>query len=208
MSSFGVNDIWTQQAELFASDLCEFCRFGSAVAVEGDTIVIGAVHYAPPSSSGAVYIFGRSDGVWSEQDTLTLSAPDTNDVFGRSVAISGDTIVVGAPGRDAGATQAGAAYVYLMSGGTWTEEAELLASDAAAERRFGTSVAIDGDTIAVGASGNGEADDNAGSACVFVRSDGTWTEQALLTASDGAADDRFGGGGDPQRRHRRCRSAL
>ncbi len=116
------------------------------------------------------------------------------DLFGRSVAVSGDTAVVGAPGDDIGAnTSQGSAYVFTRSGTNWTQQQKLTSSDGAAGDVFGYSVSISGDTIVVGAYlADVGANADQGAAYVFTRSSGTWTQQAKLTASDGAAGDFFG----------------
>jgi len=120
-----------------------------------------------------------------EQIALTASDGATNDLFGFSVAVDGDTAVVGAYDDEVTFPNQGSAYVFIRSGSTWTQQGKLTASDGAALDSFGTSVAIFGDSIVVGTSGN------PGSAYVFTRSGGTWTEQQKLTASDGAAGDYF-----------------
>ena len=109
-----------------------------------------------------------------------------------SVAIAGDTIVVGAWLDDDNGTDSGSAYVFTRTGTTWTEQAKLTASDGAADDQFGISVAIAGDTIVVGAYRDDDNGTDSGSAYVFTRTGTTWTQQAKLTASDGAADDQFG----------------
>lgn len=124
----------------------------------------------------------------TQHTKLTASDGEANDYFGRSVSISGDWAVVGAPNHDA----AGAAYVLSRSGTTWTEQAKLTASDGAANDFFGFSVVISGDTVVVGAVGDDDNGSNSGSAYVFTRGGTTWTEQAKLTAGDGAADDWLG----------------
>lgn len=135
---------------------------------------------------------GQCDG--EEVAFLIGSDLAANDLSGNSVAIDGDTAVVGNPGDDnIGGTAAGSAYVFVQSGGVWTQQVKLLASDGAEGDTFGTSVAIYGDTIIVGA----QQDDHAGgaqsgSAYIFVRSGGVWSQQAKLTASDAAANDFFG----------------
>src|SRR5207248_644726 len=136
--------------------------------------------------------------------------------FGRSVAISGDTVVIGAEHESSAATgvggnqadnsasAAGAAYVFVRSGTTWTQEAYLKASNAGANDGFGESVAISGDTVVVGAANEdshatgvdaNQADESAadsGAAYVFVRSGTTWAQQAYLKASNTGAGDEFG----------------
>ncbi|XYH97831.1 hypothetical protein ACMHYB_60445 [Sorangium sp. So ce1128] len=194
--------IWAQQAKLTASDGAAEDLFGSSVAVSGDgsTAVVGAPgdNVGSNPGQGSAYVFVRSGTTWTEQAKLTASDGAASDLFGSSVAVSGDgsTAVVGASLDDVGGNpNQGSAYVFVRSGTTWTEQAKLTASDGAAEDLFGSSVAVSGDgsTAVVGArlddvGGN----ENQGSAYVFVRSGTTWTEQAKLTASDGAAGDRLG----------------
>ncbi len=118
-----------------------------------------------------------------------------NSLFGWSVAIDGDTAVVGALGDSLHGPNFGAAYVFTRTGGVWTEQANLTASDAEPDHNFGRSVALSGDTLAVGAPGDtdtGAKGADTGAAYVFVRTDGVWAEQAKLTASDGATTDNFG----------------
>jgi len=193
-----IGTIWTEQAKLIASDAAASDAFGTSVAVSGDTAVIGAYQDDDGgSSSGSAYVYVRSGGVWTQQAKLTAADAAANDYFGYSVAVSGDTAVVGAYLDDrpnpVGA-DAGAAYVFVRTGGVWTQQAKLTAaSDAAAGDQFGYSVAVSGDTALVGSihdTHQGGAD--AGSAYVFIRAGGVWTQQAKLTASDAAAGDLFG----------------
>ena len=155
---------WSQQQKLTASDAAPNDDFGLAVAVSGDTAVVGAIGDDDAGRvSGAAYVFVRSGTRWSQQQKLTASDAASNDLFGISVAVSGDTAVVGARGDDdAGGVNSGAAYVFVRSGTRWSEQQKLTASDAAAGIRFGNSVAVSGDTAVVGAF----EDD---SAYVFVR---------------------------------------
>ena len=131
---------------------------------------------------------------WGGQKKLTASDGAATDSFGNSVALSGDTALVGALGGDVGAfADQGSAYVFVRSGATWTQQQKLVASDGAYSDQFGVSVALSGDTALVGApSDDVGANANQGSAYVFVRNGATWAEQQKLTASDGAADDLFG----------------
>ncbi|UCG17078.1 MAG: hypothetical protein JSV19_03410, partial [Phycisphaerales bacterium] len=188
--------VWTEQTKLTASDAAAGDIFGASVSVFGNTAVIGAAldDHTGGTDAGAAYVFVRSDGVWTEQTKLTASDAAGGDYFGYSVSVSGDTAVIGAFYHDhAGGSDAGAAYVFVRSGGVWTEQAKLTASDAAADDHFGWSVAVSGDTVVIGAHFADPAGvSKAGAAYVFVRSGSVWTEQAKLTASDGAADDFFG----------------
>ncbi|MBN8589508.1 MAG: T9SS type A sorting domain-containing protein [Rhodothermia bacterium] len=220
---------WTQQAYLKASNTEIEDRFGTSVAISGNTIVVGALEEDSnatgvngtesnnsATTSGAAYVFVRSGTNWTQQAYLKASNTGGGDAFGVSVAISGDTIVVGANGEDSNATgvnatesnnsasASGAAYVFIRSGSTWTQQAYLKASNTEASDLFGYAVAISGDTIVVGAFGegsnttgvNGTQTDNSakesGAAYVFVRSGTTWTQQAYLKASNTEAGDRFG----------------
>ncbi len=131
-------------------------------------------------------LWPRHVGQMSEQAKLTSGDPQADEHFGVSVAISGDSVAVGAPGDD---EASGSAYVFQRSGTTWTQQAKVSASDAAAGDLFGAAIAISGDTVAVGAPGDDEA---SGSVYVFQRSGTTWTQQAKVSASDAARGDLFG----------------
>ncbi|MEK6642674.1 MAG: FG-GAP repeat protein [Planctomycetota bacterium] len=187
---------WIQQAKLIASDAAVADLFGVSVALSGDTAVVGAFFEdnAGGSEAGSAYVFVRSGTVWTQQTKLIASDAAVADLFGTSVALSGDTAVVGANSDDnTGGANAGSAYVFVRSGTIWTEQAKLTASDAAVSDLFGVSVAISGDTALVGANNDDNAfDADAGSAYIFVRSGVAWTQQARLVASDAAATDNFG----------------
>ena len=201
---------------LAASDAASYDYFGYSVAIDGDTIVIGAsgcIWSYCSSIAGSAYVFHTSDGgaTWVEMAKLTASDAASNDLFGTSVAISGGTIVVGAYAKN---DDTGAAYVYRTSDGWDTHtEMKLTAPDAAAGDQFGISVAIDGTTVVVGASGKESGDDctyaydfwsgeyewsgddcDHGAVYVFLTTDGraTYDQVAKLTAADAAAFDRFG----------------
>jgi FG-GAP repeat len=192
-----IDPTFTQQQKLEASDPAAGDGFGNSVAISGKTVVVGApgnVGGGAGIAQGSAYVFVRSGGVWSQQQKLEAADAAANDVFGFSVAISGETIVVGAVGDDgaAGSGQ-GSAYVFVRSGGVWSQQQKLEASDAAAFDNFGFSVAISGKTIVVGAVGDaGATGIFQGSAYVFVRSGGVWSQQQKLEASDAAALDFFG----------------
>jgi hypothetical protein len=193
---------WTQQAKLTASDGDPGDRFGTSVAVDRDTAVIGANFDEDPNGedAGSAYVFTRSEGEWTQQAKLTASDGETNDNFGVSVAVDKDTAVVGAEfDANPNAGDAGSAYVFVRSGEEWTRQAELIASDGDNSDFFGASVAVDCDTAVVGAredeDPNGEGDEpfsGAGSAYVFSRSEGNWAQQNKLAADDGDAGDDFG----------------
>ncbi|HEX2619367.1 MAG TPA: FG-GAP repeat protein, partial [Phototrophicaceae bacterium] len=122
---------------LLASDGALNDRFGGAVAVSGNTAVIGAAN--ANGELGAAYVFTRNGNIWTQQQELIASDAAIDDLFGWSVAISGDVAVVGAFGKN---SNQGAAYVFTRSGTTWTQQQKLTASDAASGDSFGISVAI------------------------------------------------------------------
>lgn len=134
----------------------------------------------------------RSGTSWSEQAKLTASDAAAGDWFGYSVAVSGDTAVVGANGDDDGGSASDSAYVFVRSGMSWNEQTKLTASDPAIGDNFGTSVALSGHTAVVGAPFDDDGITNSGSAYVFVRSGTSWSEQAKLIAGDADAGDNFG----------------
>lgn len=220
---------WNQQAYIKASNTDAHDRFGETVDISGDTIVVGAWAEASSATgingnqnnnsapqSGAAYVFTRSGTTWSQQAYLKASNAAQGDYFGESVAISGNTIVVGARLEDSNATgvngnqannsasSAGAAYVFVRTGTNWSQQAYLKASNTEAGDYFGERVAIDGDTIAVAtyvedsaATGvNGNQNDNsapqAGAVYVFVRTGTTWSQQAYIKSSNTEIGDWFG----------------
>ena len=167
-----------------APDAVEKDFFGSSVAVNGETVVVGAIlaDGAAGFGQGSAYVFVRSGGVWSLQQKLVAADGAGGDVFGRSVAISNETIVVGAD-LDDGA--AGSAYVFVRSGGVWTQQQKLEAPDAQAGDIFGMGMSISGETLVVGVLGQLAS-------YVFVRSAGHWNLQQKLEASDPGLFDGFG----------------
>jgi len=223
-------DTWTQQAYIKASNAGAGDRFGYSVALSGDTLAVGAIFEDSDATgvngdqldddgvnSGAVYVFVRDGATWTQQAYIKASNTDSGDWFGSSVALSGDTLAVGATQEDSGATgvdqnqtietapDSGAVYVFVREGDVWTQQAYVKASNTDSFDAFGTSVALDGDTLAVGAhreasnakgiNPGGEADNsatNSGAVYVFSRSGGSWSQQAFVKASNSEAEDQFG----------------
>jgi len=192
----------TQTAKLTASDGAANDNFGESVSVTGGTIVAGAYGDDDNGSlSGSAYVFVKPSGGWSDAtQTAKLTASDgtANDHFGISVSVSGDTIVVGAPHDNDNGTESGSAYVFVKPSDGWsdtTQTAKLTASDGAVEDNFGWSVSVSGDTVVVGAVDDDANGDGSGSAYVFEKPSGGWsdaTQTAKLADIDGAADDDFG----------------
>ncbi len=185
----------TQQVKLTASDGTTNNFFGDSVAISGDTALVGQSGDLLGASfvgSGAGYVFVRSGTTWSQQAKLVTSTHATGDSCGRSVALEGDTAVVGCVRQTGTVTRQGVVYVFVRSGTSWTQQARLTASDPAADDNFGVSVAISGETLLVGAHGHNDHGADSGSAYVFVRSGTSWTQQAKIDAADAAAGDLFG----------------
>ena len=217
------NGIWSQQAYVKSSPVHGtsnewYDNFGAAMAMSGNTLVVGELGSFPSilcGNSGAAYVFVRTNNVWSEQAQL-LQKCGAEERFGGSVAISGNTIVVGAPGEDSSASGvngdedddslggSGAAYVFVRSAGNWTQQAYLKASRPDGGDGFGDSVAIFGDKVAVGATGedskatgwNGNQGINAkfdsGAVYVFARVGTSWSQHGYFKASNTDGKDAFG----------------
>ncbi len=184
---------WNLPQKLIAADGAEGDEFGYGVAVSGNTVVVAAPRDDDEyEDSGSVYVFTRSGNAWNQQAKLTASDGAAGDLFGISVAIFGDTLVVGADLTDDKGENSGAAYVFNRTGDSWSQQAKLIADDGAAGDLFGIRVAVSGNTAVIGAARDDDKAENSGSAYVFVRDGATWRQQAKLTADDGAANDRFG----------------
>jgi hypothetical protein len=170
-------------------------QFGVAVDIDGDTIVVGApdASHSSEMDAGSVYVFARaSDGTWDEAQRLIASDPTAGQRFGRSVAIDGGRIAVGAfTNGMVTADDSGKVYVFeANAGGTYAEVARLVASDGAEGDGLGWSVDIDGDRIASGAPMD---DSSEGSVYVFTRATGgVWSEAERLTATDGSDGAELG----------------
>jgi hypothetical protein len=158
--------------------------FGYSVAFDGTMIAVGSAYHSP----NAAYVFIKNGRTWSQQAELVESDSQGPDYFGSVVAISGGTAVVGAYQHTVGSNPAqGAAYVFVQSGTTWSQQAELTASNGVAYDGFGNSLAFEGRTVVVGGPYVGP-----GAAYVFLRSGGEWNQRAELMAADGEPGDWFG----------------
>jgi hypothetical protein len=171
-----LGDFWG--SELAASDGVSNDNFSLSVAIEGDTCVIGAA--GTNSNAGSAYVFtSDASGNWNQVAQLTASDGVSNDYFGASVAIAGDTCVIGASGTN---SNAGSAYVFTSdASGNWNQVAQLTASDGVGDDNFGACVAIEGDTCVIGAAGTNS---NAGSAYVYGS---TAAETGACCVSSGCA---------------------
>lgn len=188
--------VWALEQQVLGSDTAAEDLFGRSIALVGNTAVIGSwqAAVAGKAGAGAAYVFVRSGTSWAEQAKLVAADAAADAAFGFSVALSGNTAVVGAVATSvAGKAGAGAAYVFVRSGTTWTQQAKLTAADAGADDSFAESVAIDGETVLVGSPyADVLGDGDRGAAYVFVRSGTTWSQQQKLAPSDGSGGDHAG----------------
>lgn len=184
---------WTQQATLFASDGEEWDRFGLSVSLDGDTALIGAYGDDDKGNwSGSAYVFTRTGSTWTQQAKLLASDGVEYDLFGASVALDGDTALIGAPGDGYQRVGPGTAYVFKRSGTTWTQQAKLSDPNGAQADQFGVSVSLDGDTALIGAQQCENDREGSGVAYVFTRTGTIWSQQSQLIEPDGERWDRFG----------------
>jgi hypothetical protein len=180
-----VGEEWILRQKLSSTDGTSDDHFGWDVAISGDTIVVGS-YDLNEVDHGAAYVFTGSNGTWNQQQKLTPAIGSVTEQFGSSVAISGETVLVGAHGSDG---FRGAAYVFVRNGGTWSEQQKLSGSDTIANDEFGWSVDLSGETAIIGAP---RVQSAKGAAYVFSLSGSVWSEQQKLTASDGSAFAQFG----------------
>lgn len=184
---------WTEQQKLVASDGGNKDYLGYAVALSGDTALVGAPGFRAASTRGAAYVFVRTATSWVEQQQLLAADGSDGDWFGARVALAGDTAVIGAP-NDSTDSQLwhGSVYVFERSGDVWTQRDKLTAHDAQAGALFGSAVAISSSTAVIGAYGLSLAGALQGSAYVFTLDGTVWAEQQKLAADDGEVSDCFG----------------
>jgi len=222
---------WSQQAYIKASNTDTGDQFGRSVALDGDTLAVGAVAEDSnamgvdgngadnnASTSGAVYVFTRSGITWIQQAYVKASNTGAGDQFGINVALTGDTLAVGAQMEDGNGTgvnsgdendnsaiNSGAVYVFTRTGSTWTQQAYIKAPNSGAGDEFGRSVALNDETLAIGAyreDSNGigvnsgaEANDSvtdSGAVYIFTRTGSTWAQQAYIKASNASPNYRLG----------------
>lgn len=188
-----VDGVWKQAAKLTASDAQRSDGFGSAVALFGETALIGAPDDDNDGySRGSVYVFERINGAWVETAKLTADDGANWDQFGTAVALSTDTALVGAHYHDDGAGSSGSVYVFEKLNGRWTQTDELQAEDRKSDALFGYSIALEGNTALIGAYRDDGPRINSGAAYVFEAAGGKWSQAAKLTAADAGEGDYFG----------------
>jgi hypothetical protein len=189
------NGNWTLTAQLTAPD--DFSFFPSSAAISGNTVVVGSSISDSPSAfqSGVAYVFRFHQGQWSGPVTLTASDATSFGQFGSSVSIDGNLIAVGAITQPGLTGQSGAAYVFASQGGAWSQTTKLVANDGQDFDNFGFSISSSGQTVFVGSSSHTPLTTGvlqAGSAYVFQGDDGWWRQTAELAASDGIPSGDYG----------------
>jgi len=197
-------DEFAQQAYLKAFNAEDNDQFGFSISLSDDTLAVGAVGKNSEVNNdvdvGAVYVFTRNNGIWTRQATLKALDAEENDQFGFSVTLSGDTLAVGAVGKnsiDNIKPDIGAVYVFSRDiDGNWTQQALLRASNAEDNDQFGFSISLSNDTLAVGAVGKNSIDNikpDIGAVYVFTRDNaGDWRQQDFISAFNAEDNDQFG----------------
>ena len=213
-------NLWVQEAWLAASDGATDDMFGASVSIEKGQVAVGAPFNDDDGrNSGSAYVFrlddngtplDPTDDLWVEEDKLTALDASEGDIFGISVSISVDRVIVGAMEDDDAGPGSGAAYIFRRDHNDtphdpgddfWVQESKLIPWDVSESDLFGISVAIRGHRAIIGARDDDDAGGNSGSAYVFRHDDNDtpydptddrWVQEAKLTASDAAAGDRFG----------------
>lgn len=186
---------WNQIQKFTSSDVVRYDQFGSSIDVDGKTAVIGA-KYADPggkAQAGAAYVFAEAaDGTWNQMVKLVADDGAATDQFGRSVAISGDTVLIGSYWHEVhGQALQGAAYVFTKENGVWplTQTQELVADDGHSNDQFGWAVALDDGVALISAPFNMG---NTGAVYAFVESNGEWAQSSKLTPETDFSSDLFG----------------
>ena len=191
LAGFMVSESEASPYKLMADDSDVFDQFGCSVAVDGNTVLVGAYNHSQTmGNDGAVYVFNRHGSSWeSPTQLMPLDAGWNSREFGYAVAMDANTAIVGAPWASGG----GCAFIFQYDGIEWYQQARLVANDANGDfALFGCSVAIDGDSVLVGAHYDNQDAENSGAAYVFKRDGSLWTQQARLKPSDAGADQWFG----------------
>ncbi len=193
--NLGGADNWGERVKITASDAAVGARFGISIALDGDTLAVGAS--GESASQGAVYVFERDLGganVWGQRIKITSASGAAGDQFGRAVSLSGDTIAAGAPFDDDKGADSGAAFVFDRNQGgadTWGQVTKLTAADGAAWNKFGTAIATDGNDVLVGAPYDDDLGLRTGSVYIYDR-DQSWSQVQKLIRADAVPKTAFG----------------
>lgn len=187
---------WSEEQTLFASDGVDGDAFGASVSLSGNRLLVGAEGAPGEPGSGAAYVFERPDATsdFAEVEKLTPSDGAAEDFFGQSCALDGDLAVLGSPQHEGGGApvDSGAVYVFEFDGLDWNETVKLAPAVPLSDDRYGRSVALEGETLVVGA--YSEAGTTTGRAFVYDRQGGSWGETAQYVGADSVVADQFGHG--------------
>ena len=185
--------VWTEEQKLLASDGIAEAGFGCCAALDGDTLFIGACQDDDNGHfSGSAYVFIRTGTTWTFQAKLLPSDGAAEEQFGESVALKGNTAIIGAWYDNDNGLHSGSAYVFTRTGTTWTQQQKLLPADGVTDAQFGINLDFDGNTALIGANRDDDNGIRSGSAYVYTTDGTTWTQQAKLIANDGNPEERFG----------------
>lgn len=184
---------WIEEQKLLASEVVEHMDFGSAVAIDGDLVLVGATNdFGNAEHSGSAYVFRHDGSSWAPEQKLFAAAGASSDGFGTSVAFSGKTVLIGSPFSDDAGSSSGSVCVFNFDGSSWIQDQTLVADDAGAGDNFGSWVRLMGDTAVVGAYLDNDNGADSGSAYVFRYHGNTWTQEQKLVPDDGESADWFG----------------
>ncbi|MEK6482006.1 gliding motility-associated C-terminal domain-containing protein [Catalinimonas sp. 4WD22] len=181
---------WVEQAKLTASDAEENDIFGNAVAIYKDQAFVGA--YYENGRAGAVYVYTKIGNQWVEQQKLTNMDNQLFTLFGKSISVNNDFMVIGAPGESTNGRSAGAVYTYTLDNNLWKPQGKLLASDGEELDHFGNSVHISGNNAIVGSYADDDLGNESGAAYVFQYNGTNWFERTKILPEDGEPRDNFG----------------
>lgn len=197
--SLQLNAALTQGLKLTADDASQLANFGTSVSISGDYAVVGAPNAILTGSTdrfGAAYVFKFNGAAWAQTHQLISSDPVVGELFGKSVSISGTSIIVGSPNATVnGNVKAGVVYVYELDGlGDWIESVRLTTLDNNSYDFFGHSVKLDGDRFIAGATGNDDGASSAGTAYIFDYDsiNSSWSESVKLISFQPGSLDYFG----------------
>jgi hypothetical protein len=185
--------IWVETGNLMPGDGGNEIGFGSAVSLDGETIIIGAFNDDDNGpDSGSAYIFEKTGGNWIQQTKLLPADGGAEDRFGLSVSVTENTVIVGTPGDDDNGPDSGSAYMFEKTGGNWIQQTKLLPADGEDYEEFGSAVSVDGTIVVIGKHYDSVNGWDSGSAYIFEKTGGNWIQQTKLLPSDGEDYDEFG----------------
>jgi hypothetical protein len=173
---------WSEKQKILASDGGINDRFGNSVDINGNDIIIGSYFddVSAQMNAGSTYVFVYNGATWLQQAKLVASDASSDDEFGYSVSIDGDYAIVGSHKDDDGGAESGSAYIFYRTGGSWSQQTKLVASDATSGDYFGKSVSIDGEYAIIGAPGKSS---NQGFSYIFKRTGTTWSQMTKIGAT-------------------------